>query len=385
MTVLILGISNISNMGDDLIAETTDYLVKSINPGADICHRDAFLRWKQLLGFNRWLAFLLTAIRVFFEKTKLYLFSEWAFAAQHCVYYKSILKNANCCIVTTGMLKYSSQAHGYMYSVLCRIADEMNIPVLLNAKSIQPGNPRDKRYIRLKVAIHRKNIHINTRDGVDGVRILKEHYNIDNTSFVGDPALWAGEMQTIDNWKTTAEVGINLIRPSIYQDYGQIVSAERIIQLYWEMCDELTRRGHRWAFFCNGMEDDYSWATELINSNKGYSFTPPSTTKELIQTITSFNIIIGFRLHACITAVAFDVPVVGMIWDPKARFFAKSIGIDHFFVEPNQLEASHIVDLVEERLSVCSINNNKEMLKNKCKNAIAVFLELSEKRYRNER
>lgn len=380
MKVLIFGISNISNIGDNLIAETTDYLVKLSKPEVDICHRDLFLRWRNLTGSHRLFALLLTVIRVFCEKIKFYRLSELAFSAQHTSYYKNTLKNADCCIVTTGMLKYSSQAHGYMYSVLCRISDEMGVPVLLNAKSIQTGNSKDKRFIRLKTAINRKNIRINTRDGVDGVRILKEHYNIENANYVGDPALWSMEMHKIETKEKTIEVGVNLIRPSIYQDYGQKISAERVKRLYREICDELTSRGYRWAFFCNGMEDDYNWALDLINSNKGYDFIPPNTTKELIQTISSFNIIIGFRLHACITAVAMDVPVVGMIWDSKSRYFAKSMGLNHYFVEPNQLDARHIVDLVEKRLSVHSVNDNKEILKDKCKKAISDFLEYSEKK-----
>lgn len=91
--------------------------------------------------------------------------------------------------------------------------------------------------------------------------------------------------------------------------------------------------------------------------------------------------IIGFRLHACITAVALDVPVVGMIWDDKSRYFAKSMEISHFFVEPDQLEANHIVDLVTERLATPCDYSAKERLKENSRKAISDFLKYSEDRY----
>ena len=383
--VLILGINNLSNMGDNLIAESTEFLVRKVCPECEVTHKDLFLRWKQQRGLSKYVVLLLTSLRVLFEKIKLYRIAEFAYFLQHVNYYKRLLREADYTIATSGMLKYNSQGHAYMYSTICRIAEKMGKPLLLNAKSVQKRDDKDIRYKMLFKALHRKGVNVNTRDGEDGVEILKNDYCILNPQYVGDPALWADEMyfnKTITTKHTNEiiTVGINLIRPSIYHDYGQGISTTEVVNLYDKIIFELNKRGYRWQLFCNGMREDYELMYQLNEENCqcDAEIPSPNTVLELVRTINSFDIIIGFRLHACITAVAYNLPVVGMIWDDKSRCFAKSMGIDQFFVEPSRLEAKHIVDLLERRMKIPLNYSNKTVLKEKCMKEISDFLNIGE-------
>ena len=234
----------------------------------------------------------------------------------------------------------------------------------------------DVRFRRLRIALHSDLISLNTRDGFDGVRLLQNDYGLMNITYVGDPALWAGKVYNIKK-KTNKEivVGINMIRPDIYQSYGKPNSVNSLILLYNDLLAELTKRGYKWRLFCNGMKEDYSLYARLSYSgNEGTQPVIPSTTQELLHTIASFDYVVGFRLHACIAAVALDIPVVGMIWDDKSKFFSKSMGIERYFVEPDQLSALRIVDLIEEQMKEPVCYSNKADLQRRCTIAISEFL-----------
>lgn len=165
-----------------------------------------------------------------------------------------------------------------MYAAVCRVAEQMAKPLLLNAKSVQVGNSMDLRYEMVCRALHRKGVFINTRDGEDAVKILKKDYGVERLAYVGDPALWAKEMSGAAQMTQGERViGINLIRPSIYQDYGQGIPSERIVQLYKDLLRLLNEKGYKWKLFCNGMRDDYALITEICpgGCTENLKITPP--------------------------------------------------------------------------------------------------------------
>ena len=273
-------------MGDNLIAESTEFLIRQENPECEVYHKELFLRWKYQRGLSKYLALLLTILRVVTERYKMYAAAEWLFSLQHTGYYKKAMREADCVIVTSGMLKYNSQAHAYMYAAVCRVAEQMAKPLLLNAKSVQVGNSMDLRYEMVCRALHRKGVFINTRDGEDAVKILKKDYGVERLAYVGDPALWAKEMSGAAKMTQGERViGINLIRPSIYQDYGQGIPSERIVQLYKDLLRLLNEKGYKWKLFCNGMRDDYALITEICpgGCTENLKITPPIRYRSLYR------------------------------------------------------------------------------------------------------
>ena len=100
----------------------------------------------------------------------------------------------------------------------------------------------------------------------------------------------------------------------------------------------------------------------------------PVTSEEFVKSLYPFSAVLGFRLHACITAVALDIPVVGMIWDPKTKFFAQSVGLADLFIEPNKFDAKYIVDKIEFSLHKQTNREIIEELKIRTKSAICAFL-----------
>ena len=109
--VLVLGIQNLNNMGDNMIAEATEFLVRKACPDADIVHKELFLRPRYERGLKKWFLLMCSGFRMVFEKYRLYPLTDLFFRLPHQPYYNELISGFDAVIMTAGMLKYSTQCH----------------------------------------------------------------------------------------------------------------------------------------------------------------------------------------------------------------------------------------------------------------------------------
>src|SRR5690606_22264836 len=107
----------------------------------------------------------------------------------------------------------------------------------------------DVRCQRLKKVLNSGTVRvITTRDDIE---TLNERY-IENknikTARVGDPVFWLPEMELVDKTDhrnpgspTRSRIGINLINPNNFADYGGQMTRDGIINFYRNLIAELTR------------------------------------------------------------------------------------------------------------------------------------------------
>lgn len=207
-----------------------------------------------------------------------------------------------------------------------------------------------------------------------GVKRLLDHYikrsNI-RVDYVGDPALWSANAFGYTNLdiKHNTRIGVNLIRPNIFESYKEEnFSASQMTHLYKEIIEELDARGYDWYFYDNGMDDDHNYGLSLIkvfDLPKEKLLPQLNNAKEYLEMISRFRAVFGARLHACITAVSLGIPVCGMLWDNKLKFFSETMGISQFFSTADELKGRLVVDKIEQSMMFDVNAENLNSYKNK--------------------
>ncbi|MEZ9490195.1 polysaccharide pyruvyl transferase family protein [Vibrio breoganii] len=336
----LIGLYSIKNMGDPLICETTRHLLDEKENNLDIIEVDAVPRGKSSYKGLDYFKYIISVIliryiypklfKVFNSSTLKYHAENFAWRLRVYNYYESILNGLDAVIFTGGgFLKFKNQGLNYYVEQIVEICERKNIPVMFCGVGIEGFDLNDKRCLKLKNTLKSKCIKsVTTRDFIE---ILNDDYLTDSTvhsAQVGDPAFWTPECYNINRTSNHERlIGINVIRGNIYRDYGNKLTYDQLKQIYKDLLVKLEDKGENWVLFSNGMEADQVFGKEILNelgmSIESNLLSEPNSPRELVEMVSKFDIIFGARMHACISAYALDIPVVGLIWNEKTSRFAE--------------------------------------------------------------
>ena len=137
-------------------------------------------------------------------------------------------------------------------------------------------------------------------------------------------------------------IGLCITAPEIlsYHADGSVAGAGTP-RFYPDIIRHLADAGQRVRLFTNGAEEDRIALAELCAAEpvKGLIRTgqvdipnQPGKPAELARLIASCKSVIAHRLHACIVAYSYGLPIVGLGWDMKVESFFSSANADRFFV-----------------------------------------------------
>ena len=216
------------------------------------------------------------------------------------------------------------------------------------------------------------------------VEICSARYNIEfakqmnkNCKLIVDNALWSSECYKISR-KQSDVIGLNIVRKRIFGANGINTSESQIINMYTGIKNELLRRGYKVQLFVNGPGADYVFAQELIELWNDKNITlesTPTTTRELVETISQYKGIVCSRLHASIIATSLNIPTIQLVWNEKFINFAnlinqkgKPITFDKFD------DAVYIVDEFEKSLNAGVDTELVENLKNQSYDKMKVYI-----------
>lgn len=360
--VAIIGLYSIPNMGDKILCEASEYLTRQIVPQVEIIKVDAFPQTgKSYEGWD-YIKFRISKKLRDYAKKKFsyedsskfryrYEYFMWWFGLNRR--YRKQLSDVDAILFAGGgFLKFRTQGLNYYVEQIIKIARKKNIPVMMNGVGIEGYDEKDIRCQKLKEIINSDCVKVITTR--DDVVILQKHY-IKNpgikTARVGDPAFWTPECYNIEKNPESTKIGINVIRGRIFKDYGYTSSYSEVKDFYKQLINLAEERGMDWVLFSNGMIGDQTFGKKVLKSLKipvkEKLLPAPKTSMELLDMVKDFKCIFGARLHACITAYALDVPVVGFIWNEKTRFFADIIGKKENFFEEYEINAERILNQME--------------------------------------
>lgn len=318
--ICLIGFRN-ANLGDEIIYNATEYLVK-----------------KSLSELN-YTDYEIISVNMDTED-----FSE--------------ISNANLIIFAGGgIIKYKYQKFYYYIDTITRIAQEHSIPVYFHAVGVEGYDSDNEECKILKEALNRLCVkQISTRDDLETLK----HYISKNTGVkllsVPDAAVCTSEVYGIKKQPTDKLVGLGVVREGIFRSNGIDIGLEELLLLWSGIIKELESKGYQWQIFTTGWPSDMKFAVNLMNylgmhDNISDKVVPsPSDPNELIHTISSYQAVIAGRLHANIVSYALDIPSIGIVWNDKLNFFGKSIGFPQRFINVDNFHPEKIVTELEQAI-----------------------------------
>lgn len=388
--VAVFSLGGIGNFGDEIIGETTAWLIRSLRPDLEVlpCELHPRLRDYPLVLRGDW--FLGRALRLlyrsgFFRRvlgSRRLWFDDLTWRVRVGRYGRNRLARADALVYAIGMIKFRNQGHSSLAALLNAEAQRRGIPVMLSAGSVARADSSDSRFLQLQRALRLPVIRaISSRDGETGVERLRRDYGLDlsDLSAVGDPAFWIPECFDIRSAPADRSViGVNLARHRLFADYDGGASDDELIAFYGALGRELDRRGYRWVLFSNGMAQDERFGRELLAAHgwPAERLLPrPKNVREFCLRVNSFACVFAIRLHAALTSWALGVPVAGIAWDDKIRLVARTLGEEGRFLGSDALDVARALDVLEAARANPVDRSRITALREATRSALARFLD----------
>lgn len=389
LKVAVLGLTSNKNIGDYLLVESTKYLLRNYSEtlrikDVDVDPRDlkdyqglAFLGLKIHSAMRRAESAVFKLVKSPYLRY-LYQYAYWYFRLNS--HFKKTLTGVDAIIFSGGgFIKFKTQGLNYLDEQILKIARKRQIPVMMNAVGVEGYDENDVRCQNLKKALNFENVRvITTRDDVD---TLAGHYvNRENlvTARVADPVLYLNAMLGNPTHKAKNVVGINLINPENFRSYGGRLDVNSVTNFYKNLIVELRKRGQAFELFSNGMAADMRFGEKLIedlNLPKELLLPAPTTSKEFIELLRRYRIILASRMHAGISASAIGIPVVGMIWGEKIEMFSKIANVRKYYFDESELDAKNMAELLSGGKVLPLREKDVQQLKESTKEYLFAFLD----------
>lgn len=176
---------------------------------------------------------------------------------------------------------------------------------------------------------------------------------------VRDPGLLAAECYPRRARPASAgrRVGICMTHPVAlaYHADEPIPDADVLTDWFRALASAFTAKGDQVFLFTTGSPEDETYLDGVIHSFTG---THKDGTIERIPRfanaadmagfLSSLDLMLGHRLHACIAAYAFDVPNIGFTWDQKMNSFFGSVRRDDYIVPAVSTSIAGVMRLAEK-------------------------------------
>ncbi|MBQ8001732.1 MAG: polysaccharide pyruvyl transferase family protein [Ruminococcus sp.] len=279
-----------------------------------------------------------------------------------------------------GLIKYRVENLPVAMERVMSRAEHYGIPVAFNAVGVEGFDGEDEGCQLLCNMLASSCVKsVTSRDYAD---FLNENYLTGELKAyrVSDPAVWASQAYDIQQDPDSQVVGLGVARAGLFEDYGTSFSKEDLLKLWGGIIAQLDSKNIKWKLFTNGFAKDEEFLRDLVQyigreANFCDIAVPvPKTPAELVHNISQFRGIIACRMHANIVAYSMGIPCVGLVWNDKLRFFGESIGCKKQFITADKLTADYVVSVLFEALDKGFDKNIAERERASAYESIADFL-----------
>lgn len=345
MKILIIGERYSANLGDPIICESVEYLIKEEDHKVeidflDLSGRDSF---DDLNGSIRKARFSRMKKVISSSLTKVGIDSDYfAFKRYHeknNAYFRERINHGDYDLAIFAGGQMFLDYFVFPIQAIVEYLDDKDIPVIFNACGSGDIASRKMREILTRTLLQDNVKFISSRDDLQSIQaflgdskqeIIKTH----------DPALWASEVYGLAK-KESDTIGLGVM-------FAYNMSYKKMLDFWIRTIRALDREDIKWKIFCNGDPRDYEFGKEVLaRMNYGPEdlsellIPAPRRPEELVEIIAGLKGIISFRLHSHVLACSLDVPSLAIIWDEKLKFFFDSLGLNQrvftIDAEPDQL------------------------------------------------
>jgi polysaccharide pyruvyl transferase WcaK-like protein len=151
-------------------------------------------------------------------------------------------------------------------------------------------------------------------------------------------------------------VGLGITDPILLRYHGGQSSSSAMRGWLRELVQSIARDGYKVLIFTNGSPEDRifldSVRGDLAEASEGRAefVAPFSTPRDLAYFISSCDIILAHRMHACIAAYSYKIPCIGFEWDIKLKSFFSLTGRENYIVPVPMMPAQDVSLLVRDAI-----------------------------------
>lgn len=354
--IVLTGLLNDANLGDQAIFQITEHFIQEYSKS----HRMKVTFYYVDIGEYKVPRYRREVLNKYYEKIRNRIwrfllnrpFTKYDRVKFACK--RNIKRSSGAVIfVGGGLIKFKQQEYLHkMIEIVLSRADQMNVPVMFSGVGVEGYDDKNEICARLKVSLNRKCVKVITvRDDIETLRTF--YLSADScvrTVKVFDAACSLKKLYPPSSVRKNI-VGLGVIRSEIFAEYGNYISDDSLCNLYVDIYHQIVKHGKECMIFTNGAPKDQNFAERLASRLTGGGgkktakiLCPrPQAVVELVDIITQFEAVIVTRLHAAVIAYAYSIPLVGLVWNQKQRFFGENIGLSDRFFDVSEFDAERIV------------------------------------------
>ena len=351
--IVVIGVKYDSNLGDLLLGDCFCYLLSREIPNANIDYIDMRGRIEADKNeyINSFLNNLYKHIRHVGGKILRSCISQKSLHDEAYLneFFEKHISNASVVIFAGGgIIEYKHYNSDLYIKAITNIAKRHSIPVVFNAVGmLDRYDPQSNRAQDLRSILQSDNVRfVGVRENVAWMEEWVDHKR--NIQLICDPACFAAEAYGVSKDKDSQLVGIGLIRPNIFRDFGENYSDNEIADIYAHIIHGFLSKGYKCELFTNGYKGDISLADLMCNRHKELSYLKdsiknPNEAKDLVETISKYRMIFSSRMHSAIISYSLGIPCGTLSWADKIKAFYENIGHPERCFYPRSVEPLNVI------------------------------------------
>lgn len=247
--------------------------------------------------------------------------------------------------------------------LLIKVAEKLQIETMFVAVGVSNKWNWLSKWLIKRVLTSKAVIKISVRDSLSKSN-LSTYFNIEHCDILPDPALMSAltyphESTGNKGKRRLLGIGITDIRGLNYS--SDIVN--KMSKNDFDFISSIVKKSHKLgidvAFYTNGASEDEAFMNRYISPKFSEqslvykSIERPKSPEELVRTISQFDFVIAYHLHANIIASCFNIPYFAVNWDNKVSSFFRSQGSEYFAYNTLQdLDTHHdeIISILNQKL-----------------------------------
>ena len=194
---------------------------------------------------------------------------------------------------------------------------------------------------------------IGVRENISWMEDWTDHHK--NVKLICDPACFAAESYEVNKKVNSSLIGIGLIRPSIFSDFGGKFSDNQIADIYASIINGFVLQGYQCELFTNGDKGDIVLSELILSRHQELMYLrntirTPESPKYLIETISRYKMIFSSRMHSAIISYSLDIPCGTLCWADKIKAFYDNIGHPERCFYPGTIEPLEVINILTKAL-----------------------------------
>ena len=416
LKIAILGLIKSENIGEQFIARSLEYLIKTeaekIDPDIDIEFTEVDLLGrndeivectgsykKRVLNYYNYSEKGIRTEKVFLKLKDIVKKSDSRFVKNTISRFRNVMYNHGMnyrkrmesfledrlegvsfiVVDGAGLLEYDWNEYHWPLLLVSEYAEKHGIDVVYNAIG-RAGDFNEADYMSriLKKALRSPRVkYVSARDSVETVQAVAGPDK--KVKLLADAAFWMKETYGISQKEGAEKIGIGIIRGNALTGYGVKFGTGKWVELFVNIARELEARGYEYEFFTNGLPGDWKLGRRILKAMElpdEYLVERPLTDTELCDTISGYKAIVTCRMHSSIAAFTLKIPSVILSWNDKVDKLMQMIGYPDRVIGIDDFNGPFIVDRMEKALSEGVPDENLNIIKSKALESVDDYIDL---------